>query len=84
MPDGTPLFRTKIITGQILQNDRKPVANATVEIRQDESGDIGKNNVDSQGNFTIELKQDTTHYVWINGQNILKIKIDTKTGGNIK
>lgn len=84
MPDGTPLFRTKIITGQILQNDRKPVANAIIEIRQDESGDIGKGVADSQGNFKIELMQDTTRYVWVNGQNILKIKIDTKTGGNIK
>lgn len=82
LADGTPLFRTKIVTGQILQNNSKPVTDAIIEIRQVESDDIVKSVADAQGNFNIELKQDNTHYVWVNGQNILKIKIDTSTGNS--
>jgi hypothetical protein len=84
LTDGTPLFRTKTISGQILMNDSRPVTNARVEIRHNETGEINKGITNAQGNFKIEGVKDCLHTVSVNGQNILKIKIDTQTGSNVK
>ncbi len=80
--DGTPLFRSTVISGQILRNDGSPFPEATVEIRHNETGVIDKGTIDSQGNFKIGGVADCLHTVSVNGQNILKIKIDNSGTSN--
>jgi hypothetical protein len=80
--DGTPLFRSTFISGQILRNDGSPLSETAVEIRHNETGVIDKGMTDSQGNFKIGGVKDCLHTVSVNGQNILKIKIDNSGTSN--
>lgn len=71
--DGIPIAGTTIhgtITGI-----KKP---AEIKITQVESNDIGIATTDKNGNFTVTVKHDTMHKIYVNGVEYGKIKIISK------
>lgn len=70
--DGTPIIESDIVEGKI--SDVK--AGTEVEIIQRSTNDSGVAKTDKEGNFTIQLKHDTLHSVFVDNKEYGNIKIE--------
>ncbi len=74
--DGIPIIEGKTVSGTIGGGAASASYAATgIVIKQPESGDVGNTLTDRKGNFSITLGKDTTHYIYINGNEYGKIKL---------
>lgn len=78
LPDGTPLCRDFSVRGAVTDDKGMPVPNASVRIIEPDINDIGEGITDAAGKFTVVVKEDTMHHVFVNECYVCTVKILVK------
>ncbi|MFM2387943.1 MAG: hypothetical protein RL660_2700 [Bacteroidota bacterium] len=76
-PEGIPIVRSHTITGKVTEGG-SPVAGAEIVIIEPDVNDEGSGQTDANGEFRVQIHEDTMHHVYVNGIDSQLVKVITR------